>query len=197
MASEYTPCAYHPKKIAVTTCTRCKRAICLEDKRVFTTGGSTNYHSYDYCVICYATRLKSNSQFITIGAIIALVIPLLIIISMAFDGTSISSSDILPFVLFIGIFFFAFFLNYTISKNKASKAEQDANDFISKLDDKSILVPSTDGVSQDFVQNSSFSSYKNHQLICFECGAYITRKDKFCPNCGDSTKDELKAALSD
>ena len=27
-------------------------------------------------------------------------------------------------------------------------------------------------------------------LMCFQCGAKITEKDKFCPSCGESTEDE-------
>jgi rubrerythrin len=29
------------------------------------------------------------------------------------------------------------------------------------------------------------------QFTCFECGQPITKEDKFCPNCGDSTKEEF------
>ncbi|MHA1225797.1 MAG: hypothetical protein ACTSR2_04405 [Candidatus Hodarchaeales archaeon] len=35
MNLNYTPCAYHPDKVAATKCERCNRPICLEDKRIY------------------------------------------------------------------------------------------------------------------------------------------------------------------
>ena len=34
---------------------------------------------------------------------------------------------------------------------------------------------------------------KGTALACFECGGFLSFKDKFCPNCGDSTAEELHA----
>ena len=64
MNLEYTPCAYHPKKIAVANCHRCKRAIYLEDKRTLTqrSSSSSSSISYDFCIICYASQLQKRTK---------------------------------------------------------------------------------------------------------------------------------------
>ncbi len=38
--------------------------------------------------------------------------------------------------------------------------------------------------------SSSFINQVNKTVNCFECGETLFPSDKFCPNCGDSTKEE-------
>ena len=40
------------------------------------------------------------------------------------------------------------------------------------------------------VQDPNTTMHNTKVLMCYQCGAKITEKDKFCPECGESTADE-------
>ena len=57
------------------------------------------------------------------------------------------------------------------------------------LSNKSAILTSSKGF-RETSENENFASSVSSTLVCFQCGGYLDRKDKFCPNCGDDTKEE-------
>ena len=41
--------------------------------------------------------------------------------------------------------------------------------------------------------NNNRINPKKYPLVCFQCGEKLEPEDNFCPNCGESTSDELEA----
>lgn len=193
MASEYTPCAYHPKKVAVTTCERCKRAICLEDKRIIRTSSSSSSTTYvhEYCIICYASQMKNKTKSMVFASLLSLGIFSIVFIILINDN-EISSADYAPYFLFTILFFFIFLAASKSIKKKALEAEKEANIFANSLENREVLSNSSSGAS-DVNAFDNFSTTNKGALSCFQCGGYLTLKDRFCPNCGDDTKEERQA----
>ena len=213
MSYNYTQCHYHPDRMAVTVCERCRRPICLEDKRNYRKKHTGNtgqnaysyYTNHDYCILCNASQLRSDASPLSF----LIFLPFIIIFFFIFGGLA-------GFILGSGSFgsiFFLFILimilfgvgSFLSARTKAEAAENDAMIF------KSNLYSHSDSSSRP-----AFNYYKNNPLpdsyediygikaeqeikndpnlfsiVCFECGAHIDLQDKFCPNCGDSTKEEL------
>ena len=213
MALNYTSCHYHPNKMAVTVCERCRRPICLEDKRVYRKKhprGGGQYRSYyytthDFCILCNASQLRADANPFAF----LIFIPFLLIFFIFFGGTAgfIGGGGLFlsMFVLFF-IVFIIIVLGSTLSaRNKAESAENEAMNFKSNLYSrsdntsrpsfsyhKSNEVPDS---YEDMYGQRSKSEIKNSpdlfSIVCFECGAHINLEDKYCQNCGDSTHDEL------
>ena len=214
MGLNFTSCHYHPDKIAVTICERCRRPICLEDKRIYrkrhTRGSGDNasyyYTHHEYCVLCNASQLRLDANPYGLLFFIPFALIFFIIFGGVASGFNGAGSI---FIAFFGIFFVIILiisLGQTMStRSKAQNAEQEALEFkstlYSKSDsssrpsfkyDKKRSVPEI--YDDDFYERSPKEIKKSDDLfsiVCFECGTHINLEDKYCQNCGDSTHDEL------
>jgi hypothetical protein len=86
------------------------------------------------------------------------------------------------FFIFVAIFIFAFTFK---SQNMVNKTLSEENN---RLNDDKRNFHQSIGMDNKFKD-----SYRQNNLICFQCGSPIEKKDLFCSVCGDSTKDELEA----
>ena len=55
MTAQQARCFYHPDRVAVEKCEKCKRLICLQDKTIDRTYGGMDRADeiYIYCPVCY------------------------------------------------------------------------------------------------------------------------------------------------
>ena len=83
---------------------------------------------------------------------------------------------------------------FITSKSKVVRFEKEANDFMNSLPDKSILFNSSKGIknSSNLSRQNTLTIKDPEHLVCFECGEHLLIKDKFCPNCGNDTLNELR-----
>ena len=213
MNLNYTACHYHPDRVAVTVCERCRRPICLEDKRIYRkrhTSHSGNYSrsyytTHEYCILCNASQLKSDANPLAF----LIFIPFLLIFFFIFGGTAgfvLGSGGVFSIFVIFFLFFIIIMVGSNLSaRGKAQEAENEAMLFKSGLYSKSdnTSQPSfnyhknyqTSPIYDDPYQNKSKKEIKKSpdlfSVVCFECGANINLNDKYCQNCGDSTHDEL------
>lgn len=219
MSVPFTPCFYHPEKAAITVCERCRRPICLEDKRIFKDEETKHSYFYfyyglfnsktivkrfDLCVLCNGTMLKLKAN---------------------------SSKDSLKFLPFIGLLFLIAIFALTRSTNNLIwvvltvilliivslgiiapviinlASERDAKiDVLTLLMNAHIQTGSTTRVgsavnANNISLNSSSNPVKKinnltksldaFSLQCYECGSQLTLQDKFSQNCGNTTHEEL------
>ncbi|MHA2104669.1 MAG: hypothetical protein ACW981_14670 [Candidatus Hodarchaeales archaeon] len=220
MNLQHTPCSYHPNKVAVAVCERCRRPICLEDKRIYRrrhSSGSGNYRrsrytSHEFCVLCNTAKLSSDAKWSPLSLVC--IFPFILIFVFAFIplftisdiGGDFGFFGIFP-LFFIGIFVFMILIIFgTVSqtKKKSQQAEIEASTFRDSLNNPS--SPYTfqrytgDGFDSprqsDAFSSNSIPYSKSFSLVCYECGSNITIDDKFCSNCGDSTKQEIEKHYS-
>lgn len=243
-----TRCYYHPDKIAITTCERCHKPICLEDKRVYrqthyynNSVGNDSFHSrssyvttHDYCILCYASQKKSNVTASIIGGIVFIIFVFFALGSFAsfsnqasqsvstvnqnqntviyFSGqpstvsiytganNTVSSipngSGMLTGMIFLMLLLIIGGIIY--SKLQADDAVDEAMRFKSSLNKhggqtSSRKVPL---VNRSFYQSMQPLPRKKSYISdinCFECGSKIDLSDKYCPNCGSDTNDEISS----
>lgn len=193
MTSRRPACSYHPDRLAATYCERWRRGICLSDKRIYEKRTS-GYHrtivkKLDYCVLCNARQLSND-----LGKypIIVIVIFVLMLLSFFLENIAITF-----FVILILGGFLIYSYNYL--KNKQEYTESDILRFKNSL--KSQSLPSTyrnypsnkfsEPKIADQLSNLGKKSFNAFYLVCFECGTSLERADKFYPNCGDDTKEEI------
>lgn len=189
MNLSFTPCFYHPDRVATTTCDRCRRPICLEDNRK--DYSRSRYGSRIYCPVCY----DSLNQFSPNINPLRIIIPFFVlaglfifgIFSLVFNATS---DSFIPdfFVFFFGSFFlmafFIFWVVFSAFKPKRSIGKKSFNLYGTKNYSSQLYSKNTD---------LSFSDYED--LHCYQCGSPISLKDKYCLNCGDPTKEEIDAYM--
>lgn len=213
MVMSASRCSYHPEKVAVTTCRRCKRAICLEDKRMYqrthykvNVGGEIlvgnnplydNVKSYkttnDYCILCYASQKKSKVSGTIAGLVIIIILMIFVFILSTFslqgnfpDGISFNPGSLPAAYYLIAILIILLVIGEIIKeKLQANKAIDEAVAFKKSLNQNS----NYDTSKFDASQKKTFIS----QISCFECGSMLDVTDMFCPNCGNDTKDELRS----
>lgn len=213
MDLNYTSCHYHPNKMAVTVCERCRRPICLEDKRIyrkmhtsrFSNVSKSYYTTHEYCILCYASQLKSDANPLAILVFLSFIL----IFSLIFGGAAfVAGAGIFTFSIF-GLFLILLIViiigSVKSSRNKAQQAEDEAMRFKSSVYSnsstdsqpsfgyhKDTKIPSHyDNPFENKTPQEIKKSPDLFSIMCFECGAHISLDDKFCPNCGDSTHDEL------
>lgn len=212
--SYYTTCDYHPNKMAVTTCERCRRPICLEDKRIYRKRhrrshgkySTTYYTSHEYCVLCNASQLRSDAN--PLGFLIF--IPFLVFFFIIFGGAAGAAGGVGPFFTIFILFFLFIIVSAVFStiraREKAEQAENEAMNFKATLYSTNDATsrpsfnyyktsPVPDSYDNPYFQKSNKEIKKAPDLfsiVCYECGANINLEDKFCQNCGDSTKEEIK-----
>ena len=200
-------CYFHPEVDAVDTCERCHKLICLADKRTYTyqssgLGSRGRYYNsyavkYTYCPPCYFEAFQTGVErynrmrkvilpFMAVFIIPFILVPLFMITSFmnspfgnngGFSGVFLFFPIIfivIVLIIFVGIFKSQTFMGNKIKEEYGSMREDKANFYGEKIS-----------------SNSDYHQNPQEKLHCYKCGTYITKKDKFCPECGDSTKEEL------
>ncbi|OLS23341.1 MAG: hypothetical protein HeimC3_25050 [Candidatus Heimdallarchaeota archaeon LC_3] len=224
MNLQHTSCSYHPNKVAVSICERCRRPICLEDKRIYRRSHSSGtdshsrryYTSHEFCVICNSAKLSSDAKWSPM--ILICFIPFILMFFGMFFLIPFEVSNSGPFdfgffgyipmifIGFIAFFILIMFVSINQTKKKATNAEMEASSFRNSLNNSSAPFTYQKYVNNSFEparESSGFSSSSSDfnyseafSLVCYECGKSISVQDKFCPNCGDSTKEELEKHYS-
>lgn len=211
MYANSTNCHYHPSKMAITICERCRRPICLDDKRIYNKRHTkhygkftkTYYTQHDYCVLCNASQLRRDAS--SLGLVIFLpIIFIFFIIIISFGFKSAGGSIIIMGMLLLMALIFSF--SYINAQKKAKAAEIDAYNFKMTLqgNPSNYDTPSYYQNRSNTRQSSFDNTYMKHRrnqiskenlfdISCYECGARINIDDKYCQNCGDSTKEELES----
>ncbi len=207
MPLNYTACFYHPDKIAVSVCERCRRPICLEDKQVFNYNSRysrrKSYYSFvsrDYCPSCYSLLINPNMTTTPLTFVLLFFVIFFIMIIGIFFMVGITET--FPFILIFFLIFFgiAFFIIAVVFISIVSLSKSQPNYYIkpNQYTEEQVRFQqrNLDGYNEhDFEENLSkqtiLESQRKKTISCYECGSYLTVQDKFCPNCGDSTHDEL------
>ena len=191
-------CSYHPNRVAVDKCERCNRLICIEDKMVYRDARyrANNYQyryrydtPYTFCPVCYYETVKqqnvgSGAVFVKIASICFLSFFILLffsIFSIIFQIPEISNLpsgfntffSIFPlvFVAIPGIIIIGLIISLIRSPRRARDASSEQEAFLNHLNGR--------------------SPFDRENVMCNQCGSLLTRADRFCPTCGDSTKDEF------
>lgn len=163
--SEHT-CEFHPKRIAFSVCERCKRSICLEDKRILKNKflGLDNISYHSYCPICnYIQEKKASLVWLYTG---------LLFVGYLIVATYLWQDPLLNFISVVFLIFFILTLKNSVSfylNLKDLRAE--LNSFILK-------------------NNLEILSEKN-EITCFKCGTVISNNYNYCLQCGFKTSNEL------
>lgn len=182
-------CSFHKENPAISSCTRCHRLLCSEDRNNIKTWHHSGEGEFgqNYCPICYVTPLINNRYESLIGIFIGLIfVPAIIFLPVSIALIL----AIFPFFIIV-----ASIQLYKIRGSKLSRVEKDADNFISSLNNKSVLFTSIKGTDlpTDFDPDAKLTIKDPKHLVCFQCGGNLLITDKICPKCGDSSKDELQA----
>lgn len=199
MDKKFTSCAYHLNRKATAICFICKRPICKIDNTT-TTESSNN----DYCILCNAGNLNQ----IAYTVLVLFMIPVIgIYILVLFNPELEFFLAIIPIIIVADLIVF-----YKI-KSSARSAKVKADGFIDSLGFRPDLEKESEFKKYDqfplqasfelqerIAQNEPDSDIQKRPVFsndgsvnCFECGTKITIKDKKCPSCGNSTKEEFEA----
>ena len=186
MTIDLGPCSFHKERPAITGCTSCHRLLCSEDRKSIPTYRN---RVQDYCPICYASVLKTKP----FGFIFSIIVSFILFPLVIFTTQDVISQEFY-ILFFFGTVLVLLRLAYmSISNN--SRAQKEAKYFMNSLPTKLTLLKSTKGTQEPpkFNNETEFTIKDSKHLVCFQCGTDLLMTDKFCPICGDSTKDELQA----
>lgn len=206
MTLKHTPCFYHPDRIAISVCSRCRRPICLDDKNIYDYNNrfngptmGTSYNPRDYCPACYSSLV--NTKLSTAPMIVVLIFfsSFFFFVFGIFSLAGITESS--PFVvnslliffaivLFLSVFIFIVIEIMSKSTNQKIRVNKDHINEINYQERKLERFNENDFEDQ-LSKKSIQGAQKNTIVSCYQCGSYLTLNDKFCPICGDSTKEEL------
>ena len=174
-------CAYHENRPAVTNCQRCKRPICLQDKRVYKRRrGKYGYIKRDYCILCNASQKESDF----LGQVI--IFPLALIVFVVMIGMSGQFSGISAFVIVIALVFGIALVASKVQKDEAVEEAWAFKNRLSKTKRSTKAEYAKDVVIPQFLKKRDLG-----KINCFECGFKLEPGDVFCANCGDDTKEEF------
>ncbi len=206
MEKDNSNCYYHPEKAAIAYCEKCGRNLCIQCKKIYRRyHSSTNYHRgyaerYEYCPICKYNE-EERTLFFSSFSLIGFGVLVLIISTVFFSGApsdpffedSVNAGKAM-FTIFALIPLIGGLLKLFLF-DQAKKAEiiENRNRFAKGVD-----------LDQDFNRKSLPKSNSKTKIVnysdgivekgffyCIQCGEKLTKKIKYCPNCGDSTSDEL------
>lgn len=206
-----TLCHYHPDKVAVTVCERCRRPICLTDKRIYEEKKSSwlytyygffksrySYKTYDYCPVCYALKLNNISKstdysIIWIPIIAFVFLFILIAVKDPFSQSLLGIVIIFVVGTILSLGIIASIFNARVD---AKTASHEAIDFLIQTNQNIQSGPHTQINTRTLTEHiikSTKASWLDGKfnLNCYECGEHLKLEDKYCPICGDSTHDEL------
>lgn len=205
MPDQRVQCHYHPNRLALAVCERCKRPICLEDKNViqqkYPNTSKISSHMKSYCTICYSIEIEKETYTYQYFVIVFFFFIASLVFTLFFKYAGISlpaNTDFYIISIFIPITVMALYIGY-INYIKVN---------IAKDESKLLKFKSFSGKYEsnqpgfDFDKNSEVKKptsnedslpkkLKETSIICYECGAIIKRNANYCIHCGCETKDEL------
>ena len=203
MSLQYTPCYYHPDRVATTTCDNCQKPICLEDNRKIT--NRSVYGPRIYCPTCFATPDPTISGV----NVLKVIVPIFIIIGIYMVGLfSIINSPVdnnfLPnlFALIaffmIALFLYIYYVSRIASKPKRNtktpdtSTQHDNSDLLLRVKEKEEYRKAKELEKMKFIKTREEMKQKKYQfdLHCNRCGAKTTQEDIFCPDCGGRLTEE-------
>ena len=161
---------------------------------------STLYNSQDYCFLCYNSQLKNLNAFNPLKIIIPFFLMFFLMIFGIFFLVGLNNSFIVGFfAIFFGfsfmIIFFAFaIVNMTMKAQKRKTTYNNVTEPVTGINSFKEMTSKKE-VVYDYESTSKkdiLRAQQNATISCFECGTYLNLEDKFCPSCGDSTKEELE-----
>ncbi len=208
-------CDYHPSREAVDKCQRCNRLICLQDRMVVR---NRHHHSssmfnnyYTETILCPLCNYDMNKEGETMiskftgmqrGVVIVIVIffmvPLLFMLNLFLSfqrrvntfpvepQEPFSAFSIIPFFVFAFMFLVIILIVFLVFKGTSSVSS------LTKLGTNRAAQTKEEFLRT--VENEEFlGTYKRSDLACFQCGSPISETDRFCPSCGDPTREELSS----
>ena len=215
-------CHYHPHRPASTFCDRCRRPLCFDDNRLYRKqdsailvdnsisglGESTfgMNRTLNYCILCNATALRNdiNLTSVLIPIVISYFYSLFLIIFIPF-------TVIFTFIYIRQVFKALHAEQEAILFKKSLRESPDASTYgfltskrgITTIDDSAqIDIYSTRGSKGSKGSRGSKGTKgllgsrptkeSIFHIVCFECGRGLDLTDKFCPHCGDSTKNVIQ-----
>ena len=160
MSDQVNYCFYHPSRQTNSTCFRCNRNICDDDKMLYDDNTFDYGTIRDACIPCFAvlTEKDAESIFSTVVAYFFLLVWAIL--------TTIIFWPLL--VLSVGIFYF-------IYNSRRQKVKLN-------LDSKNKLKSFLETLDPD--QRSAFKSI--YTITCAKCGSMLETSDIYCRTCGDS-----------
>lgn len=183
-------CHFHADSSAVGICERCRRAFCVLDRRIYrkrrSSGAGEHRHTwtetYEYCLLCY-TDAKISEQ-VGVGAYTGKIFIILFGIGWIMMTQYMGSfMPALSYMGIIGVLIIAFsVILFITGPMKANRFKEQREHFLQSLN-------YNEGITRISSKSRGYAG-DSLQIHCMQCGEPIDLKDKFCKNCGDTTKDE-------
>lgn len=194
--SDDLTCYYHENRKAIGHCERCSRLVCLECQRKYRVRHSRGrYHHgyverYEYCPICYYNRKESP------GASCVLLFPLCFL--SIFIIVPISTGMFMEVPVFSLVFIsiptlIAASILYSLciyGPKERERAHHEKLAFMKEVgldDNYNKGTPQTEQPRSEYRETLTTAN----RFYCAQCGKNLQVGIKFCPNCGDSTADEM------
>ncbi len=214
--SYHFSCAYHGNIPASVVCERCRKPICDSDVRMYIkTTKRGKYRRRElrrYCILCNAAVLQSDAS------LAQNIPPLVVLVIIAYIVAAYFHPIIALIIIVIAIFAY----NDKKKKANRAAAEatrfqrmlpphrlaatntrplsmmQQSPSSTTRLPTSSTTMHSSRATTVSTMTttpkiHSKSPSSKRFVIVCFECGEKLLLTDRFCPNCGDSTQEELQA----
>jgi hypothetical protein len=156
------------------------------DRRIYrkrrSSGAGEHRHTwtetYEYCILCY-TDAKISEQ-VGVGAYIGKIV--IIGFGVGWIMMTQYMASFMPIMSYMGIIGALMIVLTAISfitgPMRATKLKEQREQFLKSLN-------YNEGITRTSSKSAGYL-----QIHCMQCGEPINLKDKFCNNCGDSTKDE-------
>ena len=164
MTVDLGSCSFHTDISASTSCSRCHRLLCPEDRKNFNFNMGSGVEEQDFCPICYFSALKDLFKFVWFSLLLSL--------------------------LFLPL---SIYFSYVQRGPEYSRVKKEVNIFLNLFDNKSILFTSSNGIPEPpyIDQEARFTVNDAKHLICFECGSDLSKSPRYCPNCSGRTTNEF------
>ena len=189
MTVDLGSCSFHTDISASTSCSRCHRLLCPEDRKNFNFNMGSGVEEQDFCPICYVSALKDLFKFVWFSLLLSLLFLPLSIYFFLVDNVVLA--------VFFGLFSLLglayTILSYVQRGPEYSRVKKEVNIFLNLFDNKSILFTSSNGIPEPpyIDQEARFTVNDAKHLICFECGSDLSKSPRYCPNCSGRTTNEF------
>ena len=202
-------CFYHPNRTAIAKCEQCGKKICLDCKSVYHSthhngigDSSSSYHiQKELCVTCHKVQLEKDANSSKYGGIIfacvACVMFLIFLGGVSSMGGGFGGFGGEPLAIFTAFFVIFIIIAVIVGFASGSKNQEKAKNLgqkIKKIYPNKKIIKKKLSISERSIEHQkmeSTGSQTNSQVIfCQQCGNKMDYDAKFCPNCGDTTKDE-------